>query len=91
VVTKTSTNEQGCNLVNSHNVAFWSLFSVLFQLSQSIYSNNANIDPLPETLQAPISSSSSAAGASSMMSLPDGAVENLTSVYDSIVYIGQSV
>jgi len=67
---------------------------VLFQLSQSIYSNNANIDP--DTLQAPTASSSSSAAAAAaadslVMSLPDGAVDNLTSVYDSVVYIGELV
>jgi len=51
----------------------------VFQLLRTIYSNNANVelcDPLPMV-------SPHHAG-----SLPDGAVENLTSVYDSIVYIG---
>ena len=49
------------------------------QMSNSIYSNNANVEfgstPLSLAPQFP-------------SSLPSGAVDNLTSVYDSIVYLG---
>ena len=48
-------------------------------MSQTIYSNNADVE-LHELLPVP--------SVGPVMSLPDGAVDNLTSVYDSIVYIG---
>ena len=51
---------------------------------RAIYNNNADVELHEPSLTDVQSSRTTAA-------LPDGSVENITSVYDSIVYIGMFV